>query len=45
MENKNLVSFPELVSYVWWKCWNMCTVTNEDKDKLVRVIFNEFKGV
>lgn len=45
MNNKNLVSFPELISYVWWKGWNMCTVVNEDKDKPIRVRFNEFKGV
>lgn len=45
MDSKELVSFPELVNYVWGKGWNMCAVVNEDKDKPVRVNFNEFKGV
>lgn len=45
MDSKELVSFTELVNYVWEKGWNMCTVVNEDKDKPVRVNFNEFKGV
>lgn len=45
MDGKELVSFPELVNYVWEKGWNMCTVVNEDKDKPIRVNFNEFKGV
>lgn len=45
MNSKKLVSFPELISYVWGKGWNMCTVVNEDKNKPVRINFSEFKGV
>lgn len=45
MSNKKLVNFTELVNYVWKKGLNMCTVMNENKDKPVRVNFNEFKGL
>ena len=44
MNSKQLVSFPELINYVWDKRWNMCTIVNENKDKPVRVNFNEFGG-